>query len=887
MTPDLNALSGALAGRYAIERELGQGGMATVYLARDLRHARSVAIKVLLPELAAALGSERFLREVAVTARLSHPHILPLLDSGEAAGTLFYVMPFVAGETLRHRLDREKQLPVDDALAIAREVADALDYAHRQHVVHRDIKPENILLEDGHAVVADFGIARVMDASASQALTGTGLAIGTAAYMSPEQASGMSDVDGRSDIYALGCLLHEMLAGQPPFTGPVAQSVIRQHVTADPPNLTDMRGAVPPAVSAVVRRALGKSPADRQPTARVFAVELAGAVQGAATSGPSVAAAPASRARRRALVAGGIALLLAVGAFAARDRLWRRSPSGAAQLTRLVVLPFENIGKAEDAYFADGVTEEIASRLGQAPGVAVIGRATAAQYKGAATSLSTIGTELDVQYALTGTVRWSDEPAGRRVRITPRLLRVSDQSQLWTDRYDAVFTDVFATQGRIAAEVVSALGITLGNRDAVRDSTPPTRNVAAYEEYVRGNSLLAQCTILPCKRAVEAAARFEVAVRLDPDFAAAWAGLALAWPASGSAESADMDRAAVAAERALALAPQLAEAHAAAARVAYASRKDDAKAEGEFQKALALQPSQPDALRGLGLLYRRQGELERAVDLLLRAAVLDPRNRPAQYDLGVTYQRLRRYDEAERFLERAIALSPSDQNQLQRLAILKLMRSGDVAGARQVLARAPDPFMAMAKLPEIPGYLEMAAVLCDGCAAAANDRLRALGPVPRDSAPHPEAWDWRGRLAGLAGHGGDARAAFDSAVNRAQRQIAMTPNATDGFEPQASLAELAAHAGRREVALKAAREVLRLLQVSPNGTWGPDAINTAAEVFAVFGEDSAAIENLDRALTLPAHVSAALVRINPVWARFRGVSAFEQMLARHERPAAR
>src|SRR5439155_165608 len=226
----LARLQAALADRYTIERELGRGGMATVYLAEDLKHHRKVAIKVLKPDLAAALGPERFLREIEIAAGLSHPHILPLHDSGEAGGLLYYVMPFVEGESLRDRLNREQQLPLEDALQITREVADALTYAHSHDVAHRDIKPENILLQARHAVVSDFGIARAITAAAGGNLTATGVAIGTPAYMSPEQASGQSQVDERSDIYSLGCVLYEMLAGEPPFTGPSAESIVRQHL---------------------------------------------------------------------------------------------------------------------------------------------------------------------------------------------------------------------------------------------------------------------------------------------------------------------------------------------------------------------------------------------------------------------------------------------------------------------------------------------------------------------------------------------------------------------------------------------------------------------------------------------------------------------------------
>ncbi|MDH5548986.1 MAG: serine/threonine protein kinase, partial [Gemmatimonadota bacterium] len=231
-------LSTALADRYTMEREIGSGGMATVYLAEDLRHDRPVALKVLKPELAAALGPDRFLREIKTTAQLRHPHILPLLDSGDADGTLFYVMPYVEGESLRDRLNREKQLPVEDALRIAREVADALSYAHSHDVLHRDIKPENILLESGHAVVADFGIARALTAAGGEKLTQTGIAVGTPAYMSPEQSAGEPAIDGRSDLYALGCVLYEMLAGEPPFTGPTAQAIIAKRLAEPPPRVS-------------------------------------------------------------------------------------------------------------------------------------------------------------------------------------------------------------------------------------------------------------------------------------------------------------------------------------------------------------------------------------------------------------------------------------------------------------------------------------------------------------------------------------------------------------------------------------------------------------------------------------------------------------------------
>jgi serine/threonine-protein kinase len=359
-----------LAGRYEIERELGAGGMATVYLAQDLRHHRQVAVKVLRPELAATLGRERFLREVTTTANLRHPHILPLFDSGEAGEFLFYVMPFVEGESLRDRLAREKQLPLDDALRIAREVADALHYAHIHGVVHRDIKPANILLDNGHAVVADFGIARAITAAAgSEALTETGLGVGTPLYMSPEQGAG-EHMDGRSDQYALACVLYEMLAGEPPFTGRTAQAIMARRLTDPVPPLRTVRESVPVHVEQVINRALSKSPADRFESAKQFAEALA-------EPGAPVAPGPRPRPRRRwawiAAAAGVLAVLLGIALVR-----FRRSPSARLDPGLMAVFPFRLIG-ADTSYNAlrEGMVDFLEVKFSGAGGARVVPARTA------------------------------------------------------------------------------------------------------------------------------------------------------------------------------------------------------------------------------------------------------------------------------------------------------------------------------------------------------------------------------------------------------------------------------------------------------------------------------------------------------------------------------
>jgi serine/threonine-protein kinase len=403
MTDQLDRLKTALADRYTIEGELGAGGMATVYLAEDVKHKRKVAVKVLRPELAAALGPERFLREIEIAAGLTHPHILTLIDSGEADGFLYYVMPYIEGETLRDRMDREGQLPLDDALQITREVAAALSYAHSHDVIHRDIKPENVLLSAGEAVVADFGIARAITAAAGEHLTETGISIGTPAYMSPEQASGAHKLDGRSDVYSLGCVLYEMLAGEPPYTAPTQQALFAKKLGEPLPRVSVVREVVPDTVEASVAKALARVPADRFATAAQFGEALS-AERLSITTHPT---SPRRKVIVPVLVSIGVVAMVAILMLVAWP--FSAEPEGPP---RLAVLPFENRGSPDDEYFADGLTDEITSRLSSLSGLFVISRTSAMLYKDHEMTLPEIGAELSVDYVLVGTVRMDRVPDG-------------------------------------------------------------------------------------------------------------------------------------------------------------------------------------------------------------------------------------------------------------------------------------------------------------------------------------------------------------------------------------------------------------------------------------------------------------------------------------------
>src|SRR6266540_650624 len=505
-------LSAALSRSYRIERELGAGGMATVYLARDLKHDRDVALKVLRPELAAVLGAERFLAEIKVTAHLQHSHILLLFDSGAADGFLFYVMLYVEGESLRDRLSHDKQLPMEEAVRIATQVASALDYAHRHGVIHRDIKPENILLHEGEAVVADFGIALAVREAGGPRLTESGLSLGTPQYMSPEQATGGREVDARSDVYSLAAVVYEMLAGEPPHTGPTAQAVIAKLVTERPTRIRTVRDTVPEGIDTAVAKALAKVPADRFAGAAEFAAALA--VPGA---GPT-----AGWRRRRVAVAASIAGAVALATFAALWHPWRRPVRAAApvaDVASVAVLPFANLtGNPSDQYLSDGMTEEVIGELAQVRGLKVISRTSAEALKGTHLTLRQIADTLGVRHVLEGSVRH----AGNRIRVAVDLIDASTDAHVWASSYDRDLTDVFAVQEEIARHVADSLGSTVGVRPTL-GRVARTEQPGAYEAYLSGRSLMYRRTGEGLRGALE---QFQQAIAQDSAYAPAYAGLA-------------------------------------------------------------------------------------------------------------------------------------------------------------------------------------------------------------------------------------------------------------------------------------------------------------------------------------------------------------------------
>jgi serine/threonine-protein kinase len=600
---DRRLLTTALADRYRIERELGAGGMATVYLAEDVKHHRRVALKVLRPELAHALGAERFLREIETTAALHHPHILPLYDSGAAGELLFYVMPYVEGESLRDRLAREKQLPIDDALTIAGEISDALSYAHSRGVIHRDIKPENIMLEGGHAMVADFGIARAVSAAGTESITQTGTAVGTPSYMSPEQAAGSSDLDGRSDLYSLGCVVYEMLAGQAPFSGPTVESVVRQHLVAEPRPITQIRPAVPPAIAGVLQRALAKNPADRFSPVAQFADAL--------RTGTLTPPSPRPARKRWTLVAGASVVALAV-ATSAEFLSKRGSASAATTSPSIAVLPFADLSGGTNEYLGDGMAETLINALSSVEGLSVAARTSAFSFKGQNRDVRAIGEALGVGAVLEGSV----QRAGERLRITAQLINARDGFHLWSESFDRNATDLFAVQDEVARAVVSALQIKLVQGTSARVVEHGTSSLEAYNAYLQGIFFWNKRSAADLVRAEK---YFKDAIAADSGFAKAWAGLAATYVLFTPSEY-DVNR--YSATRALDL------------------------AERSARRALAMNGKSAEGYAALGNALDQRGRLEEADEAFRRSIDIDPRYPTAHQWYATTLVKTGRYAEA-------------------------------------------------------------------------------------------------------------------------------------------------------------------------------------------------------------------------------------------------
>jgi serine/threonine-protein kinase len=654
LTDTSSLLNEALAGRYIIEREIGRGGMSCVYLAHDVRHGRAVALKVLHPELGAAIGADRFLREIQVVARLQHPHIVPLYDSGEASGRLYYVMPYVKGESMRERLKRDGPIKTAEAQRIIREVADALDYAHSEGIVHRDIKPDNIILDDRHAMVTDFGIARALSESGAT-LTQAGVVIGTPAYMSPEQITGESSIDGRSDIYSLGCVLFEMLSGRAPFTADSVQAMMVMRFAKATPSLEPVEGNANDTLKAVIAKAMQLSPANRFQTAREIMIALdsqenSQPIRSAASAGFKVPAIP--------LLAGAAVLLLAIGLFAWKSRSGTAAAPSDVQVASIGVLPFVNrSGDKQMDYFSDGLTDELISALSHVAGLQVAGRASSFSMKGKGLDTQDAARRLHVAYIVDAGVRSS----GSRVRVTWQLVDARTDRALGSGDIDGEIRDAISLQDSMAKTIVDGLRPVIGPRNTGTMKKHQTANPEAHDLYLKGHFYWNQRTTASMGQGIKL---LQQAIEKDSAYALAWAELASAYTLEEifgdmtPSEAAGPAR--LAAQKAVELDSALAEAYTARGMSETFNDWNPTAALVDLDKAIRLDPqnSFPRLFRVWPLVML--GRMDEALAELQRAKALDRLSPIINTRLGTILVYKHRYDEAITELREALDLDPTN-----------------------------------------------------------------------------------------------------------------------------------------------------------------------------------------------------------------------------------
>ena len=898
MTVDLrDRLQSSLGTAYTLDRELGGGGMSRVFTARETALGRPVVVKVLPPDLAAGVSTERFKREISVAARLQHPHIVPLLSAGETEGVPYFTMPFVEGESLRVRLARRGELPVSEAVRILREIASGLAYAHEHGVVHRDIKPDNVLFAGDVAMVADFGVAKALVAAGSDERSGTvtslGTALGTPAYMAPEQATADPTTDHRADVYAFGVVAYEMLTGLPPFTGRNASQLLAAQVTEPPEPISRRRPTLPPTLAALVMRCLEKRPSDRPQTAAEIVHALddittpsGGMAPTSATLPPASGAADpvAMRGmwgRRGVRVAAAGFAVVALAALGLT--VWKRDSADArttdvadSQGSRIVVLPFENLGDSSEAYFADGITDAVRGKLTGFSGMQVIARASSRQYRGTTKSPADIARELGVRYLLTGTVRWA-KGAGdsRHVQVSPELVEVSSDgaaSSKWQQPFDAEMADVFRVQSEIAGKVAEAMRVAVGGADRARLVEVPTHNPGAYDAFLRAEARYWQGSTgpVPLRRAI---ADYEQAVRLDTGFALAWAGLARARALlySNGVPTPELARQGRdAADRALRLAPNAAFARSASAMHLMLVERNPTGALVEIERARTASPNDPDVMSRLAAIQLRLGQFDEALQSARTAKQLDPRSIVSLSRVQTALSFLRRHSEAREAADQAMAISPNASTIHGR--VIASVGEGNLTDVRRTLDDGvklvnPDELFAY-----IATYYDLGWVLSD----AEQRRVLALGPELYDD----DKGNWavvRAQIYGWRGDSTQASAWGDSAAREFGIQSRAVPNDAQRHVLQGLAL---AYAGRRSEALAEAKRGLALNAVEGDVTNAGYYRHLLVRIHLLLGEHEKALDLLEQLFAQPYFLSGAWLRVDPTFAPLKGNPRFEKLIAR-------
>jgi TolB-like protein/Flp pilus assembly protein TadD/tRNA A-37 threonylcarbamoyl transferase component Bud32 len=892
---------------YRLTEPVGSGGMGTVWSAHDTRLKRDVAIKFLPPEMTANAEQRlRFQREAEMAAGLTHPNIAVIHEVGEHEGAPYLVMELIVGKTLRDTAGL-RALPVTRWLEVAVPIASALAYAHKSGIVHRDLKSTNVMItDDGHVKLLDFGLAKLLDSKSEDAavddataqletisreLTQAGMVMGTVAYMSPEQARG-EGVDHRSDIFSFGVLLYELATGRFPFEGKTAIDTLSATLSQDPQPLSEHVPDVPGEAGRIVSKALEKEPQRRYQTADDMVTDFRNlkrdlgtgrvAIPGHDTGATQAVPVQRKRNSRPWLIGAAAAVVVIAATFGIMSqRGGDEAPGNRTEATatavndagptdqrsRLVVLPFENLGAPDDEYFASGVTEEIIGRLASVKDLEVISRSSAFQYDRSGKSMRQIGTDFNVDYILDGTVRWARTADGSRVRISPQLVRVSNDTGVWGETYDSDMEDIFQVQTDIATQVIEALGVVLVGDHSATTVERPTANPDAYQAYLKGQDALEREPTGELAQQM-----FERAVELDPEFAQAWAWLSRAhsWRYHGGDRDGDRcEKAKAAADEALRLAPDARASRMALGLYYYRCFRDYDRALAELAVAGRDRPNDTDVLSWKATLNKRMGNLEEAIRLNLRVLELDPMDHTAAQELGTTYYFNREYEKSIEAYERAISISPDVPGSYYFPIRVYLVWNGDTAVMRDVLGRMPAGDYELARVFRF--RLEYA----DGRYEDALEWAAAMPEYYEDQTSlHPRKAKQALCYAAM-GDTARARAAYEEAAALLERKVAADPM---DFRPYSDLGPILAALGRRDEAVAAARRAVELMPGSKDAEAAVLPADNHVLTYAILGEyDTARDLAAERIKARPGVLTVVGMRLDPRWNGFLASPEFQEL----------
>jgi non-specific serine/threonine protein kinase len=861
---------GQVVSHYKILEKLGEGGMGVVYKAEDTKLKRTVALKFLPPELTRdEEAKERFVQEAQAASALEHSNICNIHEIAETDdGQLFICMAYYEGETLKNRIERGP-LKIEEAIDIGGQVAQGLGEAHGHGIVHRDIKPANILLtKSGVAKIVDFGLAKL---SRRTKLTKAGSTVGTAAYMSPEQARG-EEVDARTDIWSLGTVVYEMITGQVPFKGEYENAVLYSILNEKPEPMTALRTGVPMELERVVQKCLSRDPRDRYQHMDELLVDLRSCSKGTSQIGAQTQP-PVGPVRRRKKLFwyGAAAVLIALALIA--YFLVPREERPASRLKMIAVLPFENLGAAEDESFADGLTEEITSRLSSISKLGVISRTSSIQYKKTSKTLPVVAKELGVDYILEGTIRWVKTGGSQRIRITPQLIKVSGDVHLWADNIDRTLDDIFAIQTEIATRVVKSLDIVLGEGEKRSIEAIPTKNLEAYQAYLRGLSFYGRTERPNVEMGIE---MFHRAVQLDSTFALAYAQLSLAhltyyWLGYEHTKE-HLSVAKECLDRAFALQGQLPEAYIALGHYYYWGYRNYDRALEAFEVAEKKLPNNSDVHAAVARIWRRQGKFEQAAERLKKAFELDPQSSYLAWQIGVTLSALGVYADAGAYFDRSISLLPDQGISYIGKAWMYVTWLGDTKKCRSELERVPTQHHPWGDLTYLDIYernYQSALDRLDHAPVSTSEDISGVTPVSQ----------LRGLVYKLMNDQLRSRASFDSARVFLESEIKKRP---DDYRLHSSLGIVYAGLGRLEEAVREAELAVEQLPISLDAFFGVYPLVSLAQVYVMVGKYDAALDKLEYLMSLhaPKYITAHILRLDPMYDPLRSNPRFQALLAK-------